>query len=84
MVEGLLGQHPDAHVLMGRWYDPAHHEADHSPFDSASIETAARYYFEAREAGAADAEALLGDVCGRLDESDLMQGNAIHLYCPAR
>ena len=84
VVESLLGQLPDARVVMGRWYDPAHREADHSPFDAPAIETAARYYFEAREAGAADAEALLRDVCGRLDADDLMQGNAIHLYCSAR
>ena len=84
VVEGLLDQYPDARVVMGRWYDPAHHESDHSPFDAPSIETAARYYSEAKEAGAADADALLGDACGRLDADDLMQSNAIHLYCPAR
>ena len=84
VVERLLDRHPEARVVMGRWYDPAHREADASPFDAPSIETAARYYFEAKEAGAADAESLLLDVCGRLDSNDLMQGNAHHLYCSER
>ena len=84
VVERLLDRHPEARVVMGRWYDPAYREEDFSPFDAPAIETATRYYFEAKEAGATDAEALLRDVCGRLDAKDLMQGNALHLYCPAR
>ena len=84
VIERLLDSYPEARIVMGRWYDPAHREADSSPFDAPAIETAARYYFEAKEAGAADAEALLLDACGRLDADDLMQGNALDLYCPAR
>ena len=84
VIERLLNRNPEARVVMGRWYDPVHWEEDFSPFDLPAIETAARYYFEAKEAGATDAQALLLDVCGRLDSKNLMQGNALHLYCPAR
>ena len=84
VVERLLDRHPEARVVMGRWYDPAHREADFSPFDAPSIETATRYYFAAMEAGAANADSLLLDVCARLDSNDMMQGNAHHLYCSER
>ena len=83
-VERLLSVSPEALVVMGRWYDPVHRDEDHSPFGEPAIETAARYYFEGKEAGAAGAEALLRDVCARLDPKNLMQGNARQLYCPQR
>lgn len=81
VVERLLDQAPQALVIMGRWYDPAHHAEVFSPFETPAIENAARYYHEAVAAGETQAEALLQDVCTRLDPDDLMQGNAIHLYC---
>ncbi len=81
-VEQALGQSPEALIVMGRWYDPAHREADFTPFDAPALENAARYYFEAKERGAVEAEALLQDACARLDSTDIMQDNAHHLYCP--
>ncbi len=81
VVERLIGQTPRALVVMGRWYDPAHHEADASPFEGPAIEIAARYYAQAIEAGAGEAVGLLADVCGRLDPNDFMQNDAIQTYC---
>ena len=72
---------PAAILVMGRWYDPAHHETDASPFERPSIEIAARYYSEAAEAGAEGAERLLRDVCTRLDPNDFMQNDAIETHC---
>ncbi len=81
VVERLIGRSPAAILVMGRWYDPAHHESDASPFERPSIEIAARYYSEAAEAGAEGAERLLRDVCTRLDPNDFMQNDAIETHC---
>ena len=83
-IERLLGRSAEALVVMGRWYDPAHREEDSSPFQTPAIETAARYYFEANQAGATKAADLLHSVCARLDPNDLMQDNARQLYCEQR
>ncbi len=82
VVERLIGHEPAALLVMGRWYDPAHHETNASPFERPSIEIAARYYAEAAGAGAEGAEGLLRDVCARLDPSDFMQNDAIETHCP--
>ena len=81
-VERVLDRSPEALVIMGRWYDPAFHETEFSPFDAPAIESATRYYFEAKGAGVAEADALLRDACVRLDSSKLMQDSARQLYCP--
>ena len=81
-VERVLDRSPEALVIMGRWYDPAFHETEFSPFDAPAIESATRYYFEAKGAGVAEADALLRDACVRLDSSNLMQDSARQLYCP--
>ena len=84
VVERLIGQSPAALLVMGRWYDPAHHETDASPFERPSIEIAARYFAEAAGAGAEGAEGLLRDVCARLDPTDFMQNDAIETHCPEK
>ena len=81
VVERLIRHEPAALLVMGRWYDPAHHETNASPFDRPSIEIAARYYAEAAGAGAEGAERLLRDVCTRLDPNDFMQNDAIETHC---
>ncbi len=82
VVEQLLAVSPDASVVMGRWYDPAHRAADASPFEQPAIEIAARYYAQAAEAGNEEARALLADVCSRLDPDMFMQHDAIVSHCP--
>ena len=81
VVERLIGRSPAALLVMGRWYDPAHHETDASPFERPSIEIAARYYAEAADAGAEGAGRLLRDVCTRLNTNDFMQNDAILTHC---
>ena len=81
VVERLIGETPEALVVMGRWYDPAFHQSGSSPFERPAIEIAARYYAEAAGAGVDGAQDLLDDVCGRLDTDDFMQNDAINLYC---
>lgn len=80
-VERLLDRSPEALVVMGRWYDPRHFEEDLSPFETPAVEIAARYYFEAKQAGVSEAGALLRKACEALDPSNLMQDNARQLYC---
>ncbi len=80
VVEKLIGETPEALVVMGRWYDPAI-ESDSSPFERPAIEIAARYYAEAAGAGVEGAQDLLDDACGRLDPGNFMQNDAINLYC---
>ena len=79
-VERLIGETPEALIIMGTWYDPGV-DSDASPFDRPAIDVAARYYAEAAEAGAEGAQDLLDDVCGRLDADNFMQNEAIALYC---
>ncbi len=80
VVERLIGETPEALVIMGRWYDPAV-EPGSSPFERPAIEIAARYYAEAAAAGVDGAQDLLDDACGRLDAGNFMQNEAITLYC---
>ncbi len=80
-VERLLDRSPEALVVMGRWYDPRYFEEHLSPFEKPAVEIAARYYFEAKQAGASEAGALLRKVCEALDPNDLMQDNSRQLYC---
>ena len=80
VVERLMGETPEALVVMGQWYDPAF-ESGSSPFERPAIEIAARYYAEAADAGVDGAQGLLDDVCGRLDAGNFMQNDAITLYC---
>ncbi len=80
IVERLVGETPEALIIMGTWYDPGG-ESGPSPFDRSAIDVAARYYAEAVEAGVDGAQDLLDDVCGRLDADNFMQNEAITLYC---
>ena len=80
-VERVLDRSPEALVIMGRWYDPAYFEEDSSPFETPAIEIAARYYFEAKEAGVSKARVLLSNACAMLDPNNLMQDNSRQLYC---
>ena len=80
VVERLIGETPEALVVMGRWYDPAI-ETGSSPFERPAIEIAARYYAEAAAARVDGAQDLLDDVCGRLDADSFMENEAITLYC---
>ena len=80
-VERVLQRAPEALVVMGRWYDPRYFEDDLSPFGEPAVEIAARYYFEAKQAGVSEAGVLLRKACEALDPNDLMQDNSRRLYC---
>jgi len=80
-VERVLDRSPEALVVMGRWYDPRHFDEHGSPFDVPAVEIAARYYFEAKQAGVDEADALLRGACEALDPDDLIQGDSRRRYC---
>jgi len=77
----VLDRSPEALVVMGRWYDPRHFDEHGSPFDVPAVEVAARYYFEAKQAGVDEADALLRGACEALDPDDLIQGDSRRRYC---
>ena len=73
--------HGEALFQLGRWYDPAHAEAEGSPLPpNAAI--AVRYYSDAAEKGYTEAEAALQSTCEALSESsDSIAQAAMAAYC---